>query len=656
MVVTFKKPVDDRGRSHQCQRARLYQRRAASTPTAVSIRIALARKVKVNSIPAAERLYVDLLPETWSGMHARSAAGGGRASSPAARSRPSASCVSSGSPPRARSRRRSASRSRASRPSPATCSRCRTPPMSCPNAPTESSRSNFDQPIKWDLADAKAALPPTLESIEADIDDDSVAVSFALNGTPEVRTFREDRSIVVDVGHDGAKPKAAAAQAKRRGAAMPKQAAAAPLPRRRIAAARDRARARMPPATATSRRMSAAPRRPSQPRCRAAAAATPPKIAAAPAPPAPHRQPAADRRSDAPPAAAPAAAPNAGRRRLRRNSLRNPPRPNASGRRPIRTRAVVVELQQSGGLLRAEFPFAVDDAGRRVPRADMLWLVFDSAAKIDLAALTADAGHAIRNAALERGADGEAIVRIKLERPRLVSLEADGPGWIVTIGDTVTVPSRPLVIARNIVGKNRASIAIPFDDPRKIHRLSRPRHRRPAAGDHRARARARIPQGARISSNCARCRPPKAWCCSRSPTTSLPSSRSTRSPSPGRAGSRSRRRRSARRQQLASNLRALDLRHPALGPRPSGQVQRPASRTDPDRRHGARQPSAKQARLNLARFYLARDMSAEAKAVLNVALADQKDDEDVTGTVLKGGRRCHARSARRGAQGHCPIR
>jgi tetratricopeptide (TPR) repeat protein len=46
-------------------------------------------------------------------------------------------------------------------------------------------------------------------------------------------------------------------------------------------------------------------------------------------------------------------------------------------------------------------------------------------------------------------------------------------------------------------------------------------------------------------------------------------------------------------------------------------------------------PAAKrrQARLNLARFYLARDMSAEAKAVLDVALADKK--EDVTGSVLK---------------------
>ena len=65
---------------------------------------------------------------------------------------------------------------------------------------------NFDQQIKWDLADAKASLPASLQSIDADTDFDSVAVVFTLNGTPNVRSFREDRSIVVDVSRDGAKP------------------------------------------------------------------------------------------------------------------------------------------------------------------------------------------------------------------------------------------------------------------------------------------------------------------------------------------------------------------------------------------------------------------------------------------------------------------
>ncbi|MGB2598709.1 MAG: tetratricopeptide repeat protein, partial [Pseudolabrys sp.] len=43
----------------------------------------------------------------------------------------------------------------------------------------------------------------------------------------------------------------------------------------------------------------------------------------------------------------------------------------------------------------------------------------------------------------------------------------------------------------------------------------------------------------------------------------------------------------------------------------------------------------RQARFNLARFYLAKEMAPEAKAVLNVALTDQRASEDVTGSVLK---------------------
>ncbi len=49
---------------------------------------------------------------------------------------------------------------------------------------------------------------------------------------------------------------------------------------------------------------------------------------------------------------------------------------------------------------------------------------------------------------------------------------------------------------------------------------------------------------------------------------------------------------------------------------------------------GAPLTKRRQARLNLARFYLAKDMAPEAKAVLDVALSDQRGSDDVTGSVL----------------------
>ena len=110
---------------------------------------------------------------------------------------------------------------------------------------------------------------------------------------------------------------------------------------------------------------------------------------------------------------------------------------------------VVVNLRRAGDTLRLEFPFAVPTPAAVFRRAGTLWLVFDSAAKIDLAALaTSETSQLFRSSTVERGADGEAIVRIRLERPQVASLAADGPSWLLTIGDGGTAPTRPLVVAR----------------------------------------------------------------------------------------------------------------------------------------------------------------------------------------------------------------
>ena len=63
------------------------------------------------------------------------------------------------------------------------------------------------------------------------------------------------------------------------------------------------------------------------------------------------------------------------------------------------------------------------------------------------------------------------MVRLKLERPRLVSVEPQDSGWLITIGDAMAGGTKPLVVARNIVGPGRTSITIPFDEPQKAHWL-----------------------------------------------------------------------------------------------------------------------------------------------------------------------------------------
>ena len=213
MVVTFKQPVAlsvDRlsgGASDYINAARI-------DPDGRSVRIALVHKVKVDSIPAAEQLFIDLLPETWSGMLpglpretienlAKRALDAERQLrveriTVKAEKKPAAVRVKVATQP--------------------TFTRYVFAMPDLANVLSQNANGKltleFDQPINWDLSDARVAMPPTLRSIDNDPGDDSTTVTFIFNGDPQVRTFREDRSIVIDVSHDRGKPKAAEQNAK----------------------------------------------------------------------------------------------------------------------------------------------------------------------------------------------------------------------------------------------------------------------------------------------------------------------------------------------------------------------------------------------------------------------------------------------------------
>jgi tetratricopeptide (TPR) repeat protein len=134
---------------------------------------------------------------------------------------------------------------------------------------------------------------------------------------------------------------------------------------------------------------------------------------------------------------------------------------------------VAVDLTRQGDSLRLAFPFTAPTPAAVFRRADTLWLVFDADVDIDLAALNAEPSRTIRSATLSRLRE-ETVVRIKLERPRLTSMASDGAIWTVIVGDAILEPTRPLVVTRSIVGPNRSSVIIPFDGPFRLHRILDP--------------------------------------------------------------------------------------------------------------------------------------------------------------------------------------
>ncbi len=737
-VVTFKKPIAvavDR----LSESAPDYISAARLDPDGMAVRIALAKKIKIHSVAAAERLYVDLLPESWTGV---------MPGLPAEVIEELAN--------RAREAERKLQRQRLAakdRKPPTIRVRVASQPtfvryvFDLPNGASvvpdrhdDRLTLNFDWPIKWDLADVVATLPPTLKSVDTDISYELVVINFVLNGKPKVRTFHEDNSIVVDIGVDDAKPnkpKHAAAEDAGTPAAEAKEPAIAPpdtVPAMKKAAPEPPAnhaksavaapladgmppekKAGKPPAAAeptsgkpgnskpANNKMSAAP-----PPAKAKDMPAPaPKQAsdAVPAPMAADKKPAVKAASDAAPAAAqPAAktaappAPKLAALAEPKSAAQHPPKdaaakaatPNAAAPKTMReaapkaaapktaaettpktapktehktehkpapkaaakmpkaaaksaaakpaqpapdpTAPVAAQLHHAGAGLRIEFPFAVPTPAAVFHRGDTLWLVFDSAARIDLAALTRDPDSGIRDVGVARAKDGAAVVRLRLARPRLASVVADGPSWIVTIGGSAAAPIKPLTIARSIVGENRASIAIPFANPRAIHRIIDP-----AVGDRLLVITALGPARGFVKPQAfveLRALPSAQGVVLQPLADDLSAALAADKITVSRPGGLALSPTAIGQQRLATSFRALTFdtqlwgfnRQAKYNARQSDLLFRAAMAPPPKRRN---------ARLDLARFYLARGMSAEAIGVIEVALADERGADDITGTVLK---------------------
>ena len=642
IVITFKKPVAvaveklSSGASGFISVAR-------RDPDGGAIRIALAHKVKVNSIAAAERLYVDLLPDNWNGptpglpqevidelvRRAREAESQLHQQKIADKQK---------KPPLVRVKVAA---------QPTFIRFIFTMPGTVNVVPERADGRvtlNFDQPINWDLADAKASLPPTLKSIESEVDFETVAVVFTLNGTPQVRTFREERSIIVDIGLDGAaKPKPTEGSAKQPAVAESSPAIAPPQtapakdatppaelkPSAPAAALLAEAKPTQAPQTAKEQpkpienpvppREAQAPAPLAEANASSDAAAAAPASVPAAASPAP--TPPADAAAPVPAPAPPVEIARPSQRAPTADAERPPPNPNA---------VVVASVQQSGETMRIEFPFAAATPAAVFQRADALWLVFDTPTQIDLTAIQADNDNGVREVLFERAKDGAATIRFKLTRPRMSSIVGDGPTWTVTIADTMTASTKPLTVARSIVGKNRASLAIPFDDPRAIHDVTDP-----DIGDRLLIVTALGPARGFLKAQDfveLRALPSTHGVVVQPLADDITAELGADKVSISRPAGLSLSATALGQQPLATNFRAYTFdtqlwgydRDAPFNARQAELIRLAAAAPVSKRRH---------ARLNLARFYLAKDMAPEAKAVLDVALSDQHSD-DVTGSVL----------------------
>jgi tetratricopeptide (TPR) repeat protein len=554
---------------------------ARRDPDGRGLRFALARKVRVNTIAAGERLYIDLLPESWTGDPpglpqevVEDLARRAREAERIARQKLLQA---------EQERKLTLVRVRVAKQPTFTRYVFELPELTGVNTDRGKDRLRlmFAAPLKFEMAEAKLALPAAVASIDAMLQNDTSEVRFAFSNSVDVRTFREDFNYVVDV--TPLDPQAVKGDGKLSPEGLPRVARpAAPQP------------VVEPPATVPAK--------------------SAPEVAAGPVMPNAGDDPAEK------PATAPATRPAS-----------TPPPVRAETPRRDPKRPVAAEMRRHGDNLRVLFPFVAQVPAAVFQRADVLWLVFDTAAKIDIVVLENEPSRTVRSATVTREGETQ-VVRLKLERPRLVSAALDGTSWLVTIGEAVQEPTRPLTVTRNIVAPGRTSVTIAFDDPQKLHRLSDPEigdmlmvvtGLGPARGlvktqdfvEFRALA---ATHGVVIQSFAddlsAELSADKLLLSRPGGLTLSEAAVLHRKPGPARAVTFD--------SQLWSADRAANFSER------QGQLIRAAAEAPFTRRSAHR--------LDLARFYLSRQMFAEAKAVLDIAIADDRPTaEDPSALVLR---------------------
>jgi tetratricopeptide (TPR) repeat protein len=631
IIVSYKRPVDVNV-DKLAANAPGYVSAARRDPDGKAIRIALARKVTVNSMAAAERLFVDLLPDPWTGL-------------PPGLPREVIDDLAKRARDADRKLRQQRVLARQAKMLPIRVRVASQPTFTryifdlpeligvAAHNDKDRLTLTFDALLKFDLADAKATLPPVIASIDSEIEQEAVQVRFAFGGKVDVRTFREDMTYVVDVTPADAKSprsetsvrsdelSAFVAHLANRNAPPPAAVAVPPTVPAGASSASEPQRPRPPALPARV----AAPSVPPAPEASRASPPAQPELAAPTASAA--AKPAADPER-APPAVAPPAADPASASA----PVVSPP-PAADSAPAAHDGTVDVVVKRQGDGLALSFPFAVPTPAAVFRRADMLWLVFDTDATIGLAALEGDRSRTIRSATLTRRADA-AVVRVQLERPRLVSATTDGPAWTIMVGGEVVEPTRPLAISRNIIGPARSSVTIAFDEPRRLHRLDDPE-----AGDKVMVVTALGPSRGFVKNQdfvefraLASTHGVVVQPLADDVGAELSAGRIVLTRPAGLTLS-------ATVESAARSANAAYQPH-VLDPQSWGFDRQAdfAERTSALIRAAAEAPEPKRpiARADLARFYLARELAAEAKAVLDVAIADHPPTaEDPTALVLR---------------------
>lgn len=136
-------------------------------------------------------------------------------------------------------------------------------------------------------------------------------------------------------------------------------------------------------------------------------------------------------------------------------------------------RFVVAEARRIGDTVRVVFPFSEPVASSVFRRYRSLYLVFDTADPVDIRGMRSVLADRVEAVEVTANADWQ-VIRIDLMRDALASVGIDGSAWVMTIGEMILEPSRPLALERTVRGDGGTIITIPFQAPAAVREVVDP--------------------------------------------------------------------------------------------------------------------------------------------------------------------------------------
>jgi predicted negative regulator of RcsB-dependent stress response len=470
LIIQFNKPVDV-SIDLLAEQAPSYIGSVRRDPDGTAIRMALTQKVRVNVMTAGERVFIDLLPEKWTGL-------------PPALPAEVVKELSERAIAAERALRIQRMADEAKKRPPVRVRASVQPTFvrfvfEMPDGVNVSSSLGADKfslsftaPLTFDLADAKIAMPANIHTINQKIEGETSRIDIALIGEADVHAFREEKNYVVDVAFEQEqKPKAARS--------LPKV----------LSTPADKAAEIVPPTSEQIVQQMAKPAGAAQPEVKSPdvklaetkqseAKASDVKVGQNASPVADVKAEGASPKPEitAPPATAPAvaAAVNAP---AKEPAASPSPVPAQSSQldRPamIPASGVTVDARLTSDDFRLTFPFASPTPAAVFRRSDSVWLVFDTDQPIDASAIKREGAWIVADATPVDLPKGRAL-RIRLNRPQLATLTGDERAWTLILADKAQSPPQPLNVTRNMTDPSRASVGVSLAKPGQIHRFNDP--------------------------------------------------------------------------------------------------------------------------------------------------------------------------------------